>query len=257
MYAIFIFIAISSRSRSSWSFCLLKKRLAIKECATEFCLTRRVVTALNGHLLEPWSSVVSFLKLFEPERNCYFPATQGTWRQILQIMQFFSSKKKHQPREFLFPLGMEFSFLGHIWCWCFRFFWSLLQSSSAAISMVLFWTGVLGDVWWVVNVKSVRCDFGFTVFGFFDVLSCFSVPLSFAFHLFMMGTKWLVSKQVPGRLSKAPALNPRVLTLSGGISDSVDSPTDINIEVNRKVVFILRELVLRYPRKMTLPQQHM
>lgn len=63
----------------------------------------------------------------------------------------------------------------------------------------------------------------------------------------------MVSKQVPGRLSKAPALNPRVLTVSGGISDSVDSPTDINIEVNRKVVFILQELVLRYPRKITLP----
>ena len=174
---------------------------------------------------------------------------------------FFFKKKKHQPREFLFPLGMEFSFLGHIWCWCFRFFWSLLQSSSAAISMVhihgtfLNWfTG-----WCLLSGKRKECTLWFRVHSvrFFDVLSCFSVPLSFAFHLFMMGTKWLGSNQVPERLSKAPALNRRVLTLSGGISDSVDSPTDINIEVNRKVVFILRELVLRYPRKMTLPKQHM
>ena len=166
-------------------------------------------------------------------------------------------KKKHQPREFFFPLGMEFSFPGHIWCWCFRFFLVLttvLQCSHIHGTFLNWFTG-----WCLMSGKRNECTLWFPVHSvrFFDVLSCFSVPLSFAFHLFMMGTKWLVSNQVPGRLSKAPALNPRLMTFSGGISDSVDSLTDINIEVNRKVVFILQELVLRYPRKMTLPQQHM
>ena len=110
IYAIFIFIAISSRSRSSWSLYLLKKCLAIEECATGFCLARGVVTALNGHLLEPSSSMVSFLKLFEPERNCDFPATQGTRRQILQIMHFFFSKKTTSHGNSSFHLGWNFLF---------------------------------------------------------------------------------------------------------------------------------------------------
>ena len=127
---------------------------------------------------------------------------------------------------------------------------TVLQCSHIHGTFLNWFTG-----WCMMSGKRKECTLWFRAHSvrFFDVLSCFSVPLSFAFHLFMMGTKWLVSKQVPGRLSKAPALNPRVLTVSGGISDSVDSPTDINIEVNRKVVFILQELVLRYPRKMTLP----
>lgn len=83
---------------------------AIEECATGFCLVRGVVTALNGHLLEPSSSMVSFLKLFEPERNCDFPATQGTRRQILQIMHFFFSKKNTSHGNSSFHLGWNFLF---------------------------------------------------------------------------------------------------------------------------------------------------
>lgn len=84
--------------------------LAIEECATGFCLARGVVTALNGHLLEPSSSMVSFLKLFEPERNCDFPATQGTRRQILQIMHFFFKKKNTSHGNSSFHLGWNFLF---------------------------------------------------------------------------------------------------------------------------------------------------
>ena len=159
MYAIFIFIAISSRSRSSWSLYLLKKCLAIEECATGFCLARGVVTALNGHLPEPSSSMVSFLKLFEPERNCDFPATQGTWRQILQIMHFFSSKKTPALG---IPLSTwdEIFFSGPHLVLMFPVFLVLttvLQCSHIHGTFLNWFTG-----WCMMS----GYDFGFTVFGF-------------------------------------------------------------------------------------------
>ena len=252
MYAVFIFIAISSRSRSSWSFCLLKKHLAIEERATGCCLTHRAVTVLkwlfawtmklNGFLFK---AIWARTKLWFPCNPRYLKANTAGHAVV-----FFH---KHQPREFVFSLGMEFSFLGHIWCWCFRFSWALLQSSSAAISTVPFLNWFTGWCLMSGGRKEGTLWIRALSFRFFDVLSCFSVPLSFAFHSLMMGTKWLGPNQVPGRLSKAPALNPRMLTLSAGISDSVDSLMEINVEVNRKVAFILQKLLLRYQERWPFP----
>lgn len=52
--------------------------------------------------------------------------------------------RKHQPREFFFPLWKEFSFLAHIWCWWFRLFLGLTrvpQSSHFHGSFLIWFAG--------------------------------------------------------------------------------------------------------------------
>lgn len=190
-----------------------------------FCLARTAVIALKWPLPHPWIWIVSFLKEFEPEINCDFPATSSAWRQMLQAMLLFSSENvSHENSSFYllrnFLLWPTFVADGS------GFFLTLLQSPIPAIAAVLLWISLLGGVWpdllkffWKENIvgwlwlwlHSVRAFRRFVVFF---------LPPSFNCLLFMTGTKWLGSNQVPGRLSKPLALDQRMLTCLDDISVS-------------------------------------